>query len=116
MSALSDKIKKAGLNRVPAEVPEWSDVLNGAQLYIRELTGAERGELEATMSDPKKADIGKLRLKLVALTLVDEGGDQVFGGPGEVADLAGSVVGRLSDRALEVSGFTESALDDAVKN
>jgi len=116
MSQLAEKIKKAGLKRAEAAVPEWADALDGAKLYVRELTGAERGEFEAELADPKKADIGKLRLKLVARTLVTEKGDQVFGGPGDVADLAGSVVGRRSDLALEVSGFTEAALDDAVKN
>ena len=116
MNKLASKIKAAGLNREQVDVPEWSDVLEGAAIYVRELTGAERGELEAKMSDPKKADIGKLRLSLVSLTLVDEAGGQVFDDPKDVAGLAGSVVGRLSDLALEVSGFTDAALDDAVKN
>ena len=116
MSQLAEKIKKASLKRVEADVPEWADALDGAVLYVRELTGAERGEFEAELADPKKADIGKLRLKLVAMTLVDGDGGRVFRASGDVADLAGSVVGRLSDLALEVSGFTETALDESVKN
>lgn len=116
MSQLAGRIKQAGLKRTSVPIPEWSDALKGESLYVRELTGAERGELEAMLSDPAKADIGKLRMKLVALTLVDEGGDRVFSKPTELAELAGSVVGRLSDLALEVSGFTDTALDDAVKN
>lgn len=116
MNQLADSIKQVGLKRVEVSVPEWTDALDGASLYVRELTGAERGQLEAMIADPKQADIGKLRLKLVSLTLVDEGGDLVFGKPTDVAGLAGSVVGRISDLALEVSGFTDTALDDAVKN
>lgn len=112
MSKLADKIKQAGLRREPVDLPY--DL--GESVYVRELTGAERGELEASMSDPKKADIGKLRIKLVAMTLVDESGSPVFADAKEVGELSGALVGKLSDTALEISGFTESALDDAVKN
>jgi hypothetical protein len=114
VNTLADKIKGVGLNRVAVSVAEWADALGGEQLYVRELTGAERGDLEATITDG--VDIGKLRLKLVVQTLVTENGDKVFGTPKDVAGLAGSVVGRISDLALEVSGFTDTALDDAVKN
>ena len=114
MNTLADKIKGVGLNRVMVSVKEWADALGDEQLYVRELTGAERGELEATITEG--ADIGKLRLRLVAQALVTENGDKVFGKPAEVEGLAGSVVGRISDLALEVSGFTDTALDDAVKN
>lgn len=71
MSQLADKIKAAGLKRVEAKVPEWKAVLGGAKVYVRELTGAERGGYEAELADPTKVDLGRIRMKLVADTLVD---------------------------------------------
>ena len=115
MSQLSDKLKSAGLTRVIADLPEWSELLDGDALYVRELSAAERGAYESELVSGE-ADFGTLRAKLVSDTLVNEDGDQVFDGPADVADLSGSVVGRLSDLALEVSGLTEDAVDDAVKD
>lgn len=115
MTSLADRIKEAELKREEVTVPEWADVLDGAKLFVRELTGAERGKLEADMASEKK-DLGKVRLQLVAMTLTDEAGEPVFKNAGELAELSGSAVGLLSDTALSISGFTGDALDDAVKN
>lgn len=114
MTSLADKILAASLERVAVDVPEWSEALGGVKLYVRELTGAERGKIEAAFT--ADADVSRLRLKLVAMTLETESGEAVFTKPADLAGLSGAVVGRLSDTALTISGLSEDALDDAVKN
>lgn len=111
MTTLADKLKTIPLKRTPIDVPEWADVLDGAQLYVRELSGKEFAEFAD--SDPTGSDT---LFKLVARTLVDEAGDPVFDKPKDLEAVSGDVLRRLSDAALEVSGLTASGVELQAKN
>ncbi len=106
------------LGKVEVDVPEWSAALKGERLYIRELTGAERGRFEAEWAGDKGGDISTLRVKLVAATLVDSSGRRLFSDKqmDVLGGKSGAVLARLSDRALEVSGLTETAVEEALGN
>lgn len=61
------------LKPVPVEVPEW-----GGVVYIRPLTGAERGTLEAEALANKAEHLATLRQRLAVRCLCDADGRRLF--------------------------------------
>lgn len=97
---------------VRVEVPEW-----GGHVYVRPLSGTQRGELEAWESE-NKGSIG-IDGKLVALSLCDESGASL--------DFTEEDVDRLNDKSTvalqrvltaiaSVSRVTQASVEDAAKN
>lgn len=115
MSKIGEAIKSLPLKREPAKCAEWAEAA-GQPLYVRELTGAERGEWEQVFANNKKDALKSLRARIVAQSLVTEDGESVFDGPKDVQGLSSTVVARVSDQALRLSGLAEDAIEDAVGN
>jgi hypothetical protein len=116
--SLAEKILAVDdLTKQKVDVPEWASALGDVELFVRELTGAERGEFEDEWAGDK-ADVKNLRAKLVARTLVTEDGERVFSDRqlAQLGKKSGGVLARLSNVAMELSGFTESAIEDALGN
>ncbi len=98
-------------------VPEW-----GGSVRLRTLSGAERDAFEGTLMklvDGRRVpDMDNLRAKLLAATVVDEDGRQIFG----VQDLV--ALGRKSAVAIDrifavaqrLNGMAPDAVEDAIKN
>lgn len=98
-------------------VPEW----NG-DVFVRELTGAERDSWEGSILDADGKPRGDLmrnaRARLAVLSLVDEQGTRLFG---EVdAEALGKTSARALARVFEVaarlSGLTAGDLEELEKN
>lgn len=124
-------LKAKDLSYQEVEVPEW-----GGRVRVRELTGGERQEFDATIASIRQdLSVGgrkdgqqrqmkvevhadRVRVKLCALTMVDEKGERLFQNEDQVRDLA-----KKSARALErvyevsarLSGLSEEAVEEAGK-
>ena len=98
-------------------VPEWA-----GDVYVRELTGAERDAWEGSIIDAEGKPRGELmrnaRARLAVMSLVDEHGIRLF------ADSDAEALGRTSARALarvfdvaaRLSGLTAGDLEELEKN
>ncbi len=112
-----DILSSSDLRTETVEVPEW-----GGAVRVRSLTGSERDAFEATLMkivDGKRIpDLENLRAKLLAATLVDEDGNQIF----ELTDLA--ALGAKSAAALDrvfgvgqrLNGMAPESVEEAIKN
>src|SRR5579864_1536709 len=104
-------------DRVPreVEVPEWS-----GSVLLRMLSGNERADIEAAVSEAKKtgAALKDLRVRIVALGLVDERGERLY----RDNDLhllgarSGIVLERLCDLVMDGSGLKADAVEEEEKN
>lgn len=90
-------------------VPEW-----GGTVRVRGLTGAERDGFEADSVRGKgkntSVNLANLRARLVALAVVDEHGNRLFG-PADVAALgrkSAAALTRVYEVATRLSGLGES--------
>lgn len=102
------------------KIPEW-----GGEVRVRGLTGAQRSLIEATMVAAKGQSVTvrveafqTLRERLVAACLVDEKGARLFSDK-EVRALgekSGDVLTRLFNKAQELSGMDEAAVEEMAGN
>lgn len=113
----SDILGAADLATETVDVPEW-----GGAVIVRTMTGTERDAFEAAMVkvvDGKRVpDMDNLRAKLLAATLVDEAGTQLFE-PGDLAALGGkraAALDRIFAVAQRLNGLAAEAVEDAEKN
>lgn len=85
------------LRREMVEVPEW-----GGAIYVRELTGAERAQMELENRDAQhqQANFPHLRAKMVTWCAIDEAGNRIFD-PKDVKSLADGSAAAL-DRVVAV--------------
>lgn len=101
-------------------VPEWSSTVR-----VRELTGAERGSFEASVSKftssggktDVELDAQQLRVKLCALTIVDENGGRLFS-DSDLEDLgkkSARALQRCFDVASRLSGISDDSVEDAAE-
>jgi hypothetical protein len=99
-------------------VPEW-----GGNVLVRGLTGAERDALEAQIVRANRdgstsVDTRNLRARLVALSVVNEDGDRIFGD--EDVDALGEKSAAALDRVFAVaqrlSGLADEDVDALTKN
>lgn len=97
------------------EIPEW----NGA-VRLRSMTGKERDEFEAGLSDKKgKSNFSNVRGRLIAKCAVDSDGELLFRNRVEVADLGDkSIAGlqRLFNACQALNGFSDSDLEDLIED
>lgn len=101
------------------EVPEW-----GGAVYVRSITAAERGEIEAAAARFKETrgrdtDFARqFTVKFAAMALCDENGKRLFEN-GDVSELAKKnslVIARIAQAAQRLSGFTKEDLEELEKN
>jgi hypothetical protein len=78
------------LKPTKVEVPEW-----GGFVYVRQMTGAERGALEAEAIADKKNHVATLRSRMAARCICNEAGDRLF------ADADIEALGKKSQAGLD---------------
>ncbi len=115
-----DILKAQDLPIKVVPVPEWGE---DAAVRIRGLTAKERDEFELTavkedFSGVTKAGMINFRAKLVALTVIDEEGNNLFSleDAEELGRKSAQVLDRLFNEARALSGFTKEDVEDLIKN
>ena len=107
-----NKINAANdIKTVEIDVPEW-----GGKVLVAEMNGHNRSKFELYISEHKD-DYSAMREYLVALTLVDEAGNNIFS-EDEAKDLGkknGSVLDRIFNESIKLNKLFESELDKEVK-
>lgn len=92
------------------DVPEWGD---DAFIYVRGLTGSQLDLFEQTKAGQN------IRGRLLSWSLCKEDGTPLNVSPEQTQKLGGKngrVLTRIVDAILELSGLTESAIEEAEKN
>lgn len=101
------------------KVPEW-----GGSVYVRSITAAERGQIEAAAArfkENKGKDDSFARnftVKFAAMAICDQKGERVFKDE-DIAALAqknSAVVSRIAEVAQRLSGFTSADVEELEKN
>jgi len=96
------------LPRREVEIPEW-----GGSVYVRALTGAERDQLERSLSQSSTIS----RAAIVVMCCVDGDGNPLFS-QSDVAALTnknGQALERIVSAALAFNALTDEALADVGK-
>lgn len=107
MLSKSDILKADDISTETVSVPEW-----GGHVFVRGLNGAERDDYEQRAMDRQKGDKECMKLwraRIVASTVVDETGENLFG-PRDVDALGlknANVLDRIVSKALELSGLVD---------
>jgi len=99
------------------EVPEW-----GGWVRIKTLTAAERdtfeGEIVQRNGRDVRTNVRNIRAKLVAATLVDEGGRALFtlGDVEALGQKSARALDRIFAKASELAGMRESDVQELAEN
>lgn len=97
------------LKPVKVEVPEW-----GGEVFIRNMTAAERDHFESSVIQGNKQNMKNLRSRLVVLCAVDESGKRIFNDSD--ADALGkksaAAVDRLFTAASKHNGFSSKDIEE----
>lgn len=99
------------------KVPEWINASGDCEVRVRGLNGTERDAYEASIDKQVKGkpvkDYRNFRARLVALSVINEDGSQMFE-QNEVAALAkrsSAPLSRLFDVACRLSGITDEDVE-----
>lgn len=111
-------IKRRPLKTEKIHVDEW-----GGDVYVREMTGAERDWLDARMYDKASQDISLLnvpnyRAAIASLVLCDESGKRLFT-EHDIPLLSGCSASSLEivmKAGVRVNGMLAEAVEEAEKN
>jgi hypothetical protein len=98
------------LKPVPVNVPEW----NGT-VFVRPLTGAERGALEAEAVADKTGNVATLRQRLAVRCICDQDGKRLFDdkdGPALAAKSA-SALDRICAAISKLNALGDQGVTDA---
>jgi hypothetical protein len=99
------------------DVPEW-----GGTVLVRELSGRERDEWEASLAVQRGKqmvpDVANIRAKLAARTIVGDDGEPVFTQQDVAAlgELSAAALDRVFDVASRLSGLNPEDAEAMVKN
>jgi len=111
--AASDVVKEL------VDVPEW-----GGSVYVRSITAAERGQIEAAAARFKEGK-GKddsfarlFTLRFAAMAICDENGARLFADADieKLAQKNAAVISRLAEIAQRLSGFGKKDMEELEKN
>lgn len=113
-----DQILRApDLQQEEVPVPEW-----GGSVLVRGLTGMERDQFEASVTQQRGRDyqinLINIRAKLVALSVIGEDGKRLFS-DADVEALgrkSARALQRVWDRARDLSGLSDQDVEDLAKN
>lgn len=99
------------------DVPEW-----GGEVVVRGLTGIQRDNWEASMSQQRGGrmivDTYNFRARLVIACCIDETGELLFQ-PADADELgakSGAAINRVFEVAAELSGLTKATIDEMTEN
>lgn len=99
------------------EVPEW-----GGSVLVRGLTGRERDEWEASMSERRGRkfvpNLANIRAKLVCACVIDDDGKRLFnyGDVQELGEKSSAALDRVYGVAARLSGVSDQDLEELVEN
>src|SRR6266498_6005517 len=110
-----------GVAKRPKEkvhIPEW-----GGDVWVQGLTGKERDRYEATVLERKKdgrvvPNLENARARLIAVSLVNEDGTPMFREHelDQLGELPARALQRIWDKACELSGLSESDVEELEGN
>jgi len=105
-------LSHVNLKTEDVDVPEW-----GGTVRVRELTGAERDRLEASVAGENK-DFTNMRARMVAATCVDAGGKRLFSDADVVklGKLSAIALDRVFWTAMRLSGMSSDDVQAAEEN
>lgn len=109
-----DEILNASdLKRELVSVPEW-----GGDVYVRELTGRERDELNALRDSDMAAFKRVVHQRLVRYAVVDDDGKPLFTEEDEteIGSKSFEVLERLCGVVMRLSGLSKEAQEELAKN
>jgi hypothetical protein len=111
-----DVVSVSDIKTETVSVPEW-----GGEVLVRGLTGEQRNQFEMSVLDSqtKAVNLDQITAKLVAASVVDESGKQLFDQPGDVEMLGGKsavALYRVGTVAQRLSGLTKEDVDELLKN
>lgn len=99
------------------EVPEW-----GGSVLVRGMTGQQRDEWEASMSERRGKkyvpNVANIRAKLVVYSVIDRNGERLF----TMADVevlgrkSAAALSRVYDVAARLSGVTDQDVEELAEN
>lgn len=98
-------------------VPEW-----GGDVLVRGLTGAERDEFEGSIvqieGKKQTMDMGNIRARLCAMSMVDEQGVRIFDEEDvdELGKKSASALQRIFEVTQRLSGLTTEDVENLAKN
>lgn len=95
------------------DVPQW-----GGEVRLREMNGVVRDELNAEIvACGGQVSLVKFRQLVVALSVVDDAGELIFGLAGfdTVRAKHPGIIDLLAERAIVLNGLGDKAVDDAKK-
>lgn len=95
------------------EVPEW-----GGTVIVRKMSGTERDQLEASMTEEGGGGLVNFRARLVATTVVDEAGQRLFT-KADVEALgkkSASALDRVAEAASELSAMSQKDIEELTEN
>lgn len=99
------------------DVPEW-----GCSVRVRELSAADRDELEAMMVKKVNSkiipDTSNQRAKVVVLAVVDENGERLFSVQDvpAIAQKNGRAINRIYEAAVRLGLLQADAVEESAKN
>ena len=109
-----DFLKSRAPKTRDVEIPEW-----GGTVTVQEMTAEQRDEFdEYVISMREENKVKGLRAVVVSICTVDEYGKRIFTDL-DIPDLqkkSATIIGRISDEAMKLSGLSEEDVEERVKN
>jgi len=103
------------LELIPMAVPEWK-----GKIYLRVMTGSERGGFEASVRAGKggKKNLVDFRERFARLVICDSKGQLLFSKADILAlrEKSGAVLDRVLEKGFELNHIGEQDVKDLVKN
>jgi len=113
----NDILNIRDLTPVEVEVPEW-----GGSVMVRGLTGSERDKFELSITEQKGkntvVNLENVRVKLVALTVVDEDGNRIFTDSDitELSKKSATAIVKVFEVAQKLSGLAPEDVERLAEN
>jgi hypothetical protein len=110
-------LKQSDLVKQIVKVPEW-----GGEVWVRGMTAKERDDFEASIitrrGSTQVVNMKNVRAKLAAYSICDEDGNLLFSEKDidELAQKSATALQRIFEVAQVLSGITEEATEELVKN
>ena len=89
--------------------------VGGESFTVRELSEADAAEMEVKMQVGGKWDFTCHRRLMVAFSLIDEDGKRIVDNPDDLKTFSKHVIGKIYEKALEVSHYDESEIEALAK-
>ena len=108
-----DVLRAKKLKRELVSVPEW-----GGYIWVQEMTAEERDRFDSWVVGRKTGDQTGMRLRVVLHTAINEDGSMMFSelDIDDLKDKSGCAVVTISNAGLKLSGMSEEAKSEEVKN